>query len=152
MSEEAFLPCFVCGKRLQNAFIECDNQPYEGTEFRTYGHYGSTFWDSFDGEELIVNICDACLEKGKERLAQQKRFQPVRCNGMMGYGRKHVSRPIVHYTGNPDDSFFPVDEESLGADDLGVEWCDDLDELIAFKHKERKRKENEKHNGQPTDS
>src|SRR5690606_14388202 len=61
MSAEAMLPCFKCGKTLRNAFAEQENQPADGTEFRTYGHYGSTFWDSFDGEELVLNVCDDCL-------------------------------------------------------------------------------------------
>jgi hypothetical protein len=46
---------------MENVCVEADNQPYQGTEFRTEGHYGSTFWDSFDGEELVLNICDKCL-------------------------------------------------------------------------------------------
>ena len=55
------LPCFKCGAALANVLDGSDNQPSEGTEFRTEGHYGSTFWDSFDGEELVLNVCDPCL-------------------------------------------------------------------------------------------
>ena len=126
MSNEAFLPCFVCGKRLLNVFMECDNQPSEATEFRTYGAYGSTFWDDFDGEELVLNVCDECLHKGKERLAQQKRFLPIKCNGIGGYGRQWVERPMVHYTGNSDDTVMKVQEEDLGIPLPGVEWVEDI--------------------------
>lgn len=61
MSKIALLPCFKCGVELENVFPDITtNQPSEGTEFRTYGMYGSTFWDSFDGEELVLNVCDSC--------------------------------------------------------------------------------------------
>jgi hypothetical protein len=142
MSHEAFLPCFVCGKALLNTFTESDNQPSEGTEFRTYGHYGSTFWDSFDGEELVLNICDECLNKGKERLAQQKRFLPIKCSGLGGYGRHWVERPMVHYTGNRDDTVMKVGEEDLGVPFAGVEWAEDINELK--KDLESEEKQNEK--------
>ena len=89
MSKEAMLPCFKCGKTLPNACHDEDNQPYGGTEFRTYGHYGSTFWDSFDGEELVLNVCDDCLRGHTGRLAQQKRYRP-----------DWVVGPMVPYTGN----------------------------------------------------
>jgi hypothetical protein len=123
------LPCFVCGKVLLNEFLESENQPREGTEFRTYGHYGSTFWDSFSGEQLVLNICDECLRKGKEKLAQHKRFLPIKCNGMGGYGRRWVDRPMVPYTGNPDDTDFVVWEEDLGIPLSGVEWAQDIQQL-----------------------
>lgn len=128
MSEFAYLPCFKCGRTLRNAFIECDNQPSEGTEFRTYGHYGSTFWDSFDGEELILNVCDPCLREHSDKLAQQKRFQPIRCEGMVGFGKHWVNRPIVAYTGNTDDSEMRVWTEDLGTEIPNVEWSADIKE------------------------
>lgn len=133
MSYYAYLPCFACGKLLENVFVEADNQPYAGTEFRTEGHYGSTFWDSFDGEDLILNVCDDCLRTHTERLAQQKRYLPVRCKGMTGFGRVPVDRPLVAYTGSPDDSSFTVDVEALGEDhdDLPIEWVDDIAERKA---------------------
>jgi len=125
MSQDA-LPCFKCGRLLRNVCDESDNQPTEGTEFRTYGHYGSTFWDSFDGEELILNICDPCLNEHKDRLAQQKRFQPIRCNGMTGFGQQWVDRPIVPYTGHPDNTYSHVGVNELGSNIHGVEWVDDI--------------------------
>jgi hypothetical protein len=132
MSREAFLPCFVCGKTLENAFPDSDNQPNDGTEFRTYGHYGSTFWDSFDGEELVLNVCDPCLREHPERLAQHKRYRPIRCNGMMGYGRQWVDRPMVAYTGNTDDGDVRLEIEELGTDLPNVEWPDNIDEMKRF--------------------
>ncbi len=48
------LPCIACGARLMNVWPDCDNQPSEGTAFYTYGHYGSTFFDSFDGQVIEV--------------------------------------------------------------------------------------------------
>lgn len=130
MSREAMLPCFKCGKVLENAFVEADNQPYEGTSFRTEGHYGSTVWDSFDGEELVLNVCDPCLREHAERLAQHKRYLPVRCEGMQGFGRLWVDRPLVPYTGNVDN-----DELVLEIEDLNVyprvEWVPDIEERKA---------------------
>ncbi len=77
MTDVKCLPCFKCGKSLPHVFegvtrppgLEAGgNQPYGGTEFRTQGHYGSTFWDSLDGEELVLNICDDCLRAHIDRL------------------------------------------------------------------------------------
>ena len=125
MSVIAYLPCFKCGETLRNVFVEADNQPDGGTEFRTYGHYGSTFWDSFDGEELVLNICDDCLRAHAKRLGQQKSYLPVKCQGMTGFGRLHVDRPMVAYTGNPDGSTVEFDAEDLGSDP-DVEWAPDI--------------------------
>ena len=54
------LPCFCCGKELENV-INGENQPYDGIEFFTYGHYGTAVFDHMDGSRLILNICDNCL-------------------------------------------------------------------------------------------
>lgn len=74
--KESMLPCFKCGVTLMNAVPNALNQPSGGTEFSTEGHYGSTFWDSFNGEYLVLNICDDCLSAHAERLAIQKRRPP----------------------------------------------------------------------------
>jgi hypothetical protein len=132
MSEEAMLPCFVCGITLLNAFDVSDNQPQEGTEFRTYGHYGSTFWDSFNGEELVLNICDECLKKGTERLAQHKRYLPIKVDGLGGAGRQWVDRPMVPYTGNADDGDINLEPEELGTDLPNVEWPHNVEDLKKF--------------------
>lgn len=129
MSKDAMLPCLVCGQVLINVCDQEGNQPYGGTEFRTYGHYGSTFWDSFDGEELVLNICDDCLRERRDRLGQQKRFLPIRCEGMSGFGHQWVDRPLVPYTGSPDDGFIAVEPEELGSDLPNVQWSPHIAEF-----------------------
>lgn len=121
MSKNAYLPCFVCGKNLKNVFEHSDNQPYAGTEFRTEGHYGSTFWDSFDGEELILNVCDDCLTARTDRLGQQKSYMPVFCEGSV-VGRQRVERPLVAYTGNADTTSAAVEPKELGTPLPDVQW------------------------------
>jgi len=38
------------------------NQPYAGTTFISYGHYGSTVFDPMNGTTFLeLNICDECL-------------------------------------------------------------------------------------------
>lgn len=126
------LPCFKCGKTLKNAVEESQNQPREGTEFRTYGHCGSTFWDSFDGEELVLNICDECLREHAERLAQHKRFRPVTTTGRLLVGKHWVERPIVPYTGNTDDGELRIEPEEIGSDMPNTEWSDNVTELRGY--------------------
>lgn len=116
------LPCFVCGVTLVNACSDSDNQPVAGTEFRTYGHYGSSFWDSFDGEELVLNVCDGCLGNGVERLAQHKRYRPVTAERVGVVGKHWVDRPMVPYTGNADSGAVKVEPEEIGTDLPNVEW------------------------------
>lgn len=116
MSEKAMLPCFVCGVELDNVSHDSTNQPYDGTEFQTYGHYGSTFWDSFGGEQLIVNICDDCLRAHTERLGRHKRFRTIHIRRYF-IGKEWLQREIVPYFDGPEDD-----------DALEVE-VDDLDEL-----------------------
>lgn len=134
MSREAMLPCFKCGKTLDNVFEPSDNQPDEGTEFRTYGHYGSTFWDSFDGEELVLNICDDCLRGHTERLAQHKRFRPVVVPGAYRIvaGKHWIDRPMVPYTGNRDDGVVNIEPEEIGSNLPNTEWADNADELREY--------------------
>ena len=123
------LPCFVCGKTLRNVFGECENQPDEGTEFRTYGHYGSTVWDPMNGEELVLNVCDACLRAHPDRLAQHKRYRPVVTEGRMLVGKHWVDRPMVPYTANVDDGELRVEPEEIGTDLPRVEWPENVLEL-----------------------
>ncbi len=129
MSREAMLPCFVCGTTLLNAVAESENQPQEGTEFRTYGHYGSTFWDSLDGEELVLNICDECLRDRADRLAQHKRFMPVTAHAVGMVGKHWVDRPMVSYTGHADNGTVRIDPEEIGADLPNTDWRDDAPSL-----------------------
>lgn len=138
MGKEAMLPCFVCAKVLQNVFGDLENQPSEGTEFRTYGAYGSTFWDSLDGEELVLNVCDECLAAHKDRLAQHKRYRPVTCDRMV-VGRHWVDRPMVAYTGHRDDGDMKIEPEEIGNNLPNVEWVPNADEVERYllDHRER---------------
>jgi hypothetical protein len=132
MSREAMLRCFKCGKTLPNVCHDEDNQPNGGTEFRTYGHYGSTFWDSFYGEELVLNVCDDCLREHAERLAQHKRFLPVVTTGRIMVGKHWVDRPMVPYCGKVDDGEVKVEPEEIGTNMPNVEWPDNADELREY--------------------
>jgi hypothetical protein len=126
MSKDAMLPCIGCGLVLQNAFDldgASNNQPSGGTEFRTFGHYGSTFWDSFAGEELVVNICDGCLRTWAERLARHKRFVKLVVDDPRGtikvqtvVGRQWVDREMVPYFDGPEDE----DSISIEPEEIGV--------------------------------
>lgn len=128
MSEYA-LPCFVCATPLHNALADVDNQPYGGTEFRTSGHYGSTFWDRFDGEELVLNICDDCLRAATARLGQHKRFLPVIAAGAGAVGTVPVDRPLIGFTGHLDDTTVRVEPDEIGSALPGVIWSQNADAL-----------------------
>jgi hypothetical protein len=138
VSKEAMLPCLVCGTVLQNSFEDAINQPEEGTEFSTYGHYGSTFWDSFNGEELVLNVCDACLQKHPERLGRQKTFRRVvvteTISGLRAenvVGREWLHHELVPYFEGPEDE----DTVSIEPNEIGVltgyqiEWVKDWREI-----------------------
>jgi hypothetical protein len=62
------VPCFVCGKELDAAFSEFNNQPHDATAFRSYGHYGSTFFDPMNNDFIELSICDSHLEERIARL------------------------------------------------------------------------------------
>jgi hypothetical protein len=137
VSKDAMLPCIICGTTLQNSYEGSINQPSEGTEFTTYGHYGSTFWDSFNGEELVLNVCDACLAKHPERLGRRKRFRRVvvteTISGILAQnivGREWLDRELVPYFDGPEDD----DEVSIEPGEIGVikgnvEWVKDWREI-----------------------
>jgi hypothetical protein len=141
MSKDAMLPCIVCGTVLQNAFHEQDNQPSDGTEFRTFGHYGSTFWDSFHGEEIVINVCDECLSKHTARIARQKRYVNLVVDDPRGQipvptlvGRQWVEREMVPYFDGPED----IDQISIEPEEIGtltgygrIEWADNWREMKA---------------------
>jgi len=64
------LPCICCGKELESAMGDgANNQPYAGTVFHSYGHYGSTIFDPMDGSFIELNVCDDCL---KERASLRR--------------------------------------------------------------------------------
>lgn len=76
------LPCIVCEKPLKNIDEDVDNQPWGGTEFTSYGHYGSTIHDSIPWDEnhsiqLVVNICDTCILRALDADVIQGRSKTV---------------------------------------------------------------------------
>lgn len=77
-------PCLVCGARLESVFWGA-NQPNDGLEFTSKGHYGSTVFDPGDGSYLAVNICDPCL------LVARKKRRVLYCDP----GKVLRPKPIV---------------------------------------------------------
>lgn len=74
------LPCLKCGKPLRNVDDSAENQPYGGTEFVSYGHYGSTIHDEAPEAAtggspmaLVVNVCDTCVLRAVEADVIQSR-------------------------------------------------------------------------------
>lgn len=67
------LACFKCGCDLDYAggervAPERRNQPSGGLYFRTFGNYGSTFFDPFrDSAFLEIAVCDECMRWAKEQ-------------------------------------------------------------------------------------
>lgn len=59
------MKCIVCKKELQNIFEE-GHQPMNGLSFKTYGHYGSTYFDPMNGSSLCIAVCDECIEDSLE--------------------------------------------------------------------------------------
>jgi hypothetical protein len=85
------LPCIKCGKPLRNVDEGTDNQPAGGTEFVTYGHYGSTIHDEI-GEgprmALVVNFCDTCILRAIEAGVVQSRSE----DGSILLANHHLER------------------------------------------------------------
>ncbi len=141
VTQDAMLPCISCGKKLSNAWGDADNQPSEGTEFRSYGHYGSTFWDSFEGEEIVINVCDECLGQHTARIARQKRFRKIvveepssvrAITGVTIVGRQWLTREMVPYFDGPED----VDPVKIEPEEVGtltgydhIEWVSNWAEV-----------------------
>lgn len=63
------LPCIVCDKPLMNAMHMVKNQPLDGLQFKTNGHYGTTLFDPMsEFESIAVNICDECLKAKSDKV------------------------------------------------------------------------------------
>jgi len=58
--------CIACQTKMPNLY-ERGNQPGDGLEFVTAGHYGSTKFDPMDGTRLAINVCDRCLDVARVR-------------------------------------------------------------------------------------
>lgn len=106
------MPCLACGKRLQRVFNPSADQPSDGVMCETAGNYGSTVFDSFNGERLLFLICDQCLEtagrKGNVRIFRHHR-KILLCAGPVN--RLVVGFEEVH---EPTRPWFPDDEEEPG--------------------------------------
>lgn len=63
----ALLPCLICGKKLENVYDECQNQPSRALCFLTQGHYGATIVDVFDRFYLEINICEPCVREAAKK-------------------------------------------------------------------------------------
>lgn len=122
--QDVELPCIACGTVLDRVFDD-PFMPSDGTQFTTYGHYGSTFWDSFDGEELVLIVCDDCLKAHTDRLARHKRYRKLvvdtpTSNGRfapMIVGRAWLDRETLPYFDGPEDH----DELEIGIEEIGSE-------------------------------
>lgn len=68
--------CIKCDRELPD-HEEGVNQPAGGTEFVTYGHYGSTVTDLMDGTIHIVNVCDECLSDALRTGHAQRKASAV---------------------------------------------------------------------------
>lgn len=63
------LSCIGCGRELDPTGPAGElHQPSGGTQFTSYGHYGSTAFDPMDGQQLSVIVCDPCLVKHHSRV------------------------------------------------------------------------------------
>ena len=110
MSKDAMLPCIVCGTVLANCLDDGDNQPSEGTEFRTYGHYGSTFWDSLRrrgaGRQHLRRVpAHLVRAAGPAQAVTQARGRrhPRLVRHQTAVGRQWVDREMVPYFDGPED-------------------------------------------------
>jgi hypothetical protein len=112
MSKDA-LACIACGARLGNV-AAADNQPLDGLAFTTTGHYGTTFFDPMDGQQLEINVCDECLQKNTDKIGWRRAYREIECEGVQ-VGLEYLDRPMVPFTGQ-DDFEPPV---SVGVEDLG---------------------------------
>lgn len=127
---KAALPCIACGTQLERATGDYEYQPYEGTMFETRGHYGSTFWDDFEGEALWLTVCDACLTKHTDRLARQKQWRNVMAEGFV-VGRAWVNHELVPYfDGESDHDPVDIEPEEIGVlTGFQIEWAKNWEEL-----------------------
>ena len=78
------LPCIACGRELTQVMKEAvSNQPWVGTAFKSYGHYGSTAFDPMNGHFIEINVCDLCLITHTERVNTGRDRKPVTEEGVV---------------------------------------------------------------------
>lgn len=79
------LPCIRCDRPLEPALPGAENQPSGGTEFISYGHYGSSY-DPMDGTAIVINLCDECLAlRSRESAILERRQQHVEIKHSYNY-------------------------------------------------------------------
>jgi len=79
------LPCIRCNKALQPVDPSAENQPSGGTEFSSFGHYGSPY-DPMDGTAVVINLCDACLAtRAAESAVLERRQQHIEVKHSYNY-------------------------------------------------------------------
>jgi hypothetical protein len=66
-------PCFKCGVQLSNIDMgqkknEITFIPSNGVFFHTTGNYGSRFWDSLEGNNIGIVVCDDCLKNNQDLI------------------------------------------------------------------------------------
>ena len=79
------LPCIRCDRALEPAAPGAENQPNGGTEFVSYGHYGSAY-DPMDGTAVVINLCDDCLRlRASDNAILERRQKPVEITHSYNY-------------------------------------------------------------------
>lgn len=132
MSNPAPVPCIICDKVVYKVFEGVENQPYEATNFQSYGQYGSTTWDPFDGSYLEINICDTCMREkaAAGKILVTRSHRPIIAAGTryLTVGREIVDRPFMIWKGPEEelwleDDVLYVEPEEVGTDmGRNVEW------------------------------
>ena len=111
---DTLVSCLVCGLPLSRVMEDAEMQPNDGVYCETAGNYGSTVWDSQDGERLAFLICDPCLvEKGKQgRIVTYRKYRPICVPygtvGNMVVGTERLQRPFVTWTEDTERDMEPL--------------------------------------------
>lgn len=149
------LPCLICNKSLTHAIArnaewddgEYDNtnQPNNGVSCVTYGNYGSTIYDSFDGSRLEFVICDTCLEERWSRLRESRFRRPAPILEVLGSAESYeeyierqrsIYRSHQDATGNTDSLddmnkvFNDISEQKESHRKEGVLWDTEQNDFL----------------------
>ncbi len=119
VNPESF-PCLICGKRLERANETYEQQPNDGIMCETAGNYGSTVFDSQDGERLAFNICDECMVKAgaQGRVMTYRKYRPVLVSKVV-VGREMLkNRPYIPWNADLEPDTEPVHLEPDELDGL----------------------------------
>lgn len=88
--------------------------------------------DKMTIEKMCVAWSKTVARGGDERVAQHKRYRPVVTTGQLAVGKHWVDRPMVPYTGNPDDGSVRIDPEEIGQNISQIEWPDNAAALREY--------------------